>query len=180
VTSYPRAKRGISARKWPNSHFFLVSRQPIRQLADDHQRTSPSSDILAILRKGSDTRLAFPATHNLPPHQPLANHPLQLIPLSTMFRTALRTSAGAAFRQRSVARRYASSHSKQPAGDATWAMGSAAVFGSITAYLLMSGGSPAEAALHSTSHMKIADATEKDVTPEDAPTLVSLGGYGWS
>ena len=91
-----------------------------------------------------------------------------------MFRTALRTSAGAAFRQRSVARRYASSHSKQPAGDATWAMGSAAVFGSITAYLLMSGGAPAEAAVHSTSHMKIADATEKDVTPEDAPTLVSL------
>lgn len=52
-------------------------------------------------------------------------------------------------------------------------MGSAAVFGSITAYLLMSGGSPAETALHSTSHMKIADATDKDVTPEDAPTLVS-------
>jgi hypothetical protein len=53
-------------------------------------------------------------------------------------------------------------------------MGSAAVFGSITAYLLMSGGKPAEAAVHSTSNMKIADATEKDVTPEDAPTLVSF------
>jgi hypothetical protein len=91
-----------------------------------------------------------------------------------MFRTALRTSAGAAFRQRSVARRYASSHTKQPAGDATWAMGSAAVFGSMTAYLLMSGGKPAEAALHSTTHMKIADATSIDVSPEDAPTLVSL------
>ena len=92
-----------------------------------------------------------------------------------MFRTALRTSAGAAFRQRAVARRYASSHSSSaPAGDATWAMGSAAVFGSITAYLLMSGGQPAEAAVHSTTNMKIADATEKNVTPEDAPTLVSL------
>jgi hypothetical protein len=92
-----------------------------------------------------------------------------------MFRTALRTSAGAAFRQQAVARRYASSSShKAPAGDATWAMGSAAVFGSITAYLLMSGGKPAEAAVHSTSNMKIADATEKNVTPEDAPTLVSF------
>lgn len=92
-----------------------------------------------------------------------------------MFRTALRTSAGVAFRQQAVARRYASSSShKAPAGDATWAMGSAAVFGSITAYLLMSGGKPAEAAVHSTSNMKIADSTEKNVTPEDAPTLVSL------
>lgn len=53
-------------------------------------------------------------------------------------------------------------------------MGSAAVFGSITAYLLMSGGKPAEAAVHSTSNMKIADSTEKNVTPEDAPTLVSF------
>jgi hypothetical protein len=28
--------------------------------------------------------------------------------------------------------------------------------------------------VHSTSNMKIADSTEKNVTPEDAPTLVSF------
>ncbi|KAJ9103212.1 hypothetical protein QFC21_002635 [Naganishia friedmannii] len=98
-----------------------------------------------------------------------------------MFRSALRSAAPRSARvvRAAPARRWASTSANHgsKSSDMTWAMGSAVVFGSAAAYLLLSGGDshPAHVAVHQgTTHMKeFHDETNESKVPEDANTGVS-------
>ncbi|KAJ9119123.1 hypothetical protein QFC22_003614 [Naganishia vaughanmartiniae] len=98
-----------------------------------------------------------------------------------MFRSALRSAAPRSARvvRATPARRWASTSSNHgsKSSDMTWAMGSAVVFGSAAAYLLLAGGDshPAHVAVHQgTTHMKeFHDETNESKVPEDANTSVS-------
>jgi hypothetical protein len=95
-----------------------------------------------------------------------------------MFRSALRSAIPRTARTvpATAARRWASTGANHgsKSSDMTWLMGSVAVFGSATAYLLMSGGDshPAHVAVHQgTTHMKeFHDETNDSKVPEDANT----------
>jgi hypothetical protein len=96
----------------------------------------------------------------------------------SMFRSALRSAIPRTARNvpATAARRWASTGANHgsKSSDMTWLMGSVAVFGSATAYLLMSGGDshPAHVAVHQgTTHMKeFHDETNDSKVPEDANT----------
>ncbi|KAJ9108518.1 hypothetical protein QFC20_003424 [Naganishia adeliensis] len=98
-----------------------------------------------------------------------------------MFRSALRSAAPRSARsvRATTARRWASTsgHGGSKSSDATWAMGSAVVFGATAAYLLMAGGdsAPAHQAVHKgTTHMKeFHDETNESSVPAGAKTATS-------
>lgn len=110
----------------------------------------------------------------------VSNSHLIYFQINTMFRTSLRSAVPRSARvvRATPARRWASTSSNHgsKSSDMTWAMGSAVVFGSATAYLLLSGGDshPAHVAVHQgTTHMKeFHDETNESKVPEDANTGV--------
>ncbi|KAK6906599.1 hypothetical protein L486_07851 [Kwoniella mangroviensis CBS 10435] len=85
---------------------------------------------------------------------------------ATRLSTRLASASRATLTAQPAARRYASTTGPQKGGDTTWMIGSAVVFGSLGAFLLLPSKASSHAATHSQEHAKV-----RAEINESAPTV---------